>query len=435
MDRQRLSHYKWLLLAALFLFVWAAYLSTIIGTSGDSRWSLPTALSIIKEFNTDLNEFAEILDIEDKRIECIDGRFRTIFPIGASILATPFVAGIDLTLTKFPFFEEFLRARIPSIDEKVTIVNGYFGFEMLIASWFVALTTVVFFLIARNRLPLSSALLSTFVFAFCTSAWSVAATALWQHGPSMLMLTLTLYLLIRGQSDNRMICLAGLPLAFSYVVRPTNAVSILFLSVFVVVHHRKQAPFYFLLAGVIMSAFFAYNLSIYGALLSPYYTPTRLGSNPAFWEALAGNLVSPARGLFVFSPILFFSIIGLILLFKNKAATPLDYYLICIIVFHWLTVSSFHHWWGGKSFGPRFFCDMLPYLCYFLVRYLEFAPVLHRGHRLILHAGFLLCLAISFAIHLRGASSMAAWGWHETPLYLDHHPERVWDWRDLQFLR
>ncbi len=435
MGQQRLSHYKWLLLIALFLFVWAVYLCTVIGTSGDSRWSLPTSLSIIKEFNTDLNEFDDILDIEDERIECIDGRFYTIFPIGASILAVPFVAGIDLVLANAPSFEEFLRARIPSIDEKMTIVNGYFGFEMLIGSFLVALTTMVFFLIARSRLSLLLALLSTFIFAFCTSAWSVAATALWQHGPSMLMLTLALYLLIRGQSDSRFIYLAGLPLAFSYVVRPTNAVSILFLSIFVVVHHRKEAPFYFLLAGGIMVAFFAYNLSVYGGLLSPYYAPNRLGQNSAFWEALAGNLVSPGRGLFFFSPILIFSVLGVVLVFRNRAAKPLDYYLVCIVVLHWLIVSTFPHWWGGKSFGPRFFSDMLPFLCYFLVRYLEFAPTLARGHRLVLHTAFLVCLAISFAIHFRGATSMAVWGWHETPLHLDSHPERLWDWRDLQFLR
>ncbi len=422
-------------MTALFLSVWAVYLCTVVGTSGDSRWSLPTALSIIKEFNTDLNEFADILDVKDKRIECIGDRFYTIFPIGTSILAVPFVGGIDLVLTNVPSFEEFLRARIPSIDEKVTIVNGYFGFEMLIASFFVALTTVVFFRVARNYLSLSLALLATFVFAFCTSAWSVAATALWQHGPSMLMLTLALYLLIRGQSDSRFICFASLPLAFSYVVRPTNAIVILFLSIFVAVHHRKQAPLYFVLAGVIMVAFLVYNLSVYGAPLSPYYAPNRLGHNSAFLEALVGNLVSPGRGLFIFSPILVFSVLGAILLFKNRAVTPLDYYLAAIVVLHWLIISTFPHWWGGKSFGPRFFCDILPFLCYFLVRYLEFAPALARCHRFVLHTAFLVCLAASFAIHFRGATSMAVWGWHETPLHLDRHPERLWDWKDLQFLR
>ena len=423
------------MLIVLFFSVWAVYMCTIIGTSGDSRWSLPTSLSIIKEFNTDLNEFTDVLDVTDKRIEFIDGHFYTIFPIGTSILAVPFVAGIDLVLTNVPSVEEFLRAHMPAINKTVTIINGYFAFEMLIASCFVALTTVVFFLIARNYLSLLLALLSMFVFAFCTSAWSVAATALWQHGPSMLMLTLVFYLLIRGQSNSRFICLAGLPLAFSYILRPTNAVPIFFLSIFVVIHHRKEAPLYFLLAGGIMVAFFAYNLSIYGTPLSPYYAPNRLGHNPSFWEALAGNLISPGRGLFIFSPILLFSVLGVILMYRNKAATQLDYYLICIIVLHWVIISTFSHWWGGKSFGPRFFSDILPFLCYFLVRYLEFAPDLARGRRLVLNTAFLVCLSISFAIHFRGATSMAVWGWHETPLHLDQHPERIWDWRDLQFLR
>lgn len=434
MDRQK-RWCNWVLLTALFLSVWGAYLITNIATSGDSRWSLLTALSIIKEFNTDLNEFAELLDVNDKRIECVGGRIYTIFPIGASVVAAPFVAAIDLLLRHAAVFEKFLQTRMPSINEKITIVNGYFGFEMLIASFLVALTTVVFFLIARNRLSLTMALVPTFIFAFCTSAWSIAATALWQHGPSMLMLTLALYLLIQGRSNPRLICLAGLPLAFSYVVRPTNAVALFFLSIYIVVHHRKQAPLYFVLAGILLSAFLAYNLSVYGAPLSPYYAPNRLGHNTAFWEALAGNVISPGRGLFIFSPVLLFSVLGVILLFKNRAATPLDCYLMVIVVLHWLIISTFPHWWGGKSFGPRFLSDMLPFLCYFIVRYLELAPALGRGHRLVLHTAFLVCLAISFTIHFRGATRMAAWGWHETPLNLDRHPERLWDWRDLQFLR
>lgn len=363
MDRQK-RWCNWVLLTALFLSVWGAYLITNIATSGDSRWSLLTALSIIKEFNTDLNEFADAGN--NPIIERIGGNFYTIFPIGASIIAVPFVAIIDPVLTKFPIIEQFLRNRSPTIKEKLTVANFYYGFEMLIASFLVALTTVVFFLIARNRLSLTMALVPTFIFAFCTSAWSIAATALWQHGPSMLMLTLALYHLIQGRSNPRLICLAGLPLAFSYVVRPTNAVSLFFLSIYIVVHRRKQAPLYFVLAEILLSAFLAYNLSVYGAPLSPYYAPNRLGHNTAFWEALAGNVISPGRGLFIFSPVLLFSVLGVILLFKNRAATPLDCYLMVIVVLHWLIISTFPHWWGGKSFGPRFLSDMLPFLCYFI---------------------------------------------------------------------
>src|SRR5262249_38064441 len=144
--------------------------------------------------------------------------------------------------------------------------------------------------------------------AFGTAAWSTASRALWQHGPSMLMLTLALYLIVRARERPWIAQLAGLPLAFAYVIRPTNSLSILLLSAFVFLTYRR----YFLryVAGGLMVAvpFFLYNLAVYGAPLSPYYLPDRIGSNPAFLEALAANLVSPARGLFFASPVLLFAL-------------------------------------------------------------------------------------------------------------------------------
>ena len=42
-------------LAALWVAVFLVYLATGIGTSGDSRWSIPIALSMLREGNTDLD--------------------------------------------------------------------------------------------------------------------------------------------------------------------------------------------------------------------------------------------------------------------------------------------------------------------------------------------------------------------------------------------
>lgn len=42
-------------------------------------------------------------------------------------------------------------------------------------------------------------LLTVFIFAFCTSAWSTGSRALWQHGPSMLMLSAALYLILSAR--------------------------------------------------------------------------------------------------------------------------------------------------------------------------------------------------------------------------------------------
>jgi hypothetical protein len=48
-------------------------------------------------------------------------------------------------------------------------------------------------------------------------------------------------------------------------------------------------------------------------------------------------------------------------------------------------------------------------------------------------AGALL-LALSIGINGRGAISEATAMWNVRPVSVDEHPERLWDWRDPQFL-
>jgi len=48
---------------------------------------------------------------------------------------------------------------------------------------------------------------------------------------------------------------------------------------------------------------------------------------------------------------------------------------------------------------------------------------------------FAALAAISFAIHLRGATSREVWAWHSDPVPIRARWERIWDWSDPQFLR
>ena len=63
--------------------------------------------------------------------------------------------------------------------------------------------------------------------------------------------------------------------------------------------HRRYLPQFLMWGMVVAVPFIAFNYSVYARPLSPYYLPTMLrGLNP---DALVGNLISPSRGLFVFS--------------------------------------------------------------------------------------------------------------------------------------
>lgn len=396
----------------LVVFVFVTHLFGLT-TSYDSRWSIPTARSLLYERNTDLNEYQSLLEKNQFfAIEVFDGRFYSTFPIGASLLAVPVVGVVDAL---------GLNLR----DGKI---------EKAVASLAIALTTMLLFLIARRSLDVREALLVALVFAFCTAAWSTASRALWQHGPSMLMLTLALWLIVVAQERPWVVQFVSLPLAFSYVVRPTNVVSIVFLSALVLLRHRQFFLRYMLWGLAVLVPFAAYSAAVYHWPVPPYYSVRRVGHVSTFFEALAGNLVSPARGVFVHSPVLLLCVYGAWRRLRERTEW-LDWTLVAIVIAHWVVISSFPHWWGGHSFGYRFFSDMLPYMMYFLVPVIARIPALPLKRRRV----FLWVLggltAVSLFINYRGANDFDVYLWNRQPVDVDLHPARLWDWNDPQFLR
>ena len=103
------------------------------------------------------------------------------------------------------------------------------------------------------------------------------------------------------------------------------------------------------------------------AKLSNYYRLYQQFSFSTLGEALVGQWVSPSRGLLVFSPVLIFSLVGVALKIRQHRLEWLDRFLIAIIVLQWLTISVWPVRWGGWTFGPHMFSDMLPYFIYFMI--------------------------------------------------------------------
>lgn len=393
----------------------------------DSRWSIYTAMSIIREGNTNLDEYEKILERHNNYcIEIVDSHKYSIFPPGVSLIAVPFVFVFD------QFEKNFLLIDINNILAAGIPV----GIEVFIASFIIALASLIIYLIILLIIKdVKYALLTTFIFAFCTSTWSTASRALWQHGPTMLLLSLALYLYLKRKQYPAIIQFVSIPLAFSYIVRPTNIISLVVFTCLILIENKKYFIYYCAWLLIIIVPFLIFNLNIYHSLLPPYYFPNRLGTNSHFLEALAGNLVSPARGLFVFSPILLFSGYGIFIKIKYKEITRLDYALIIIIILHLIAVSSYPHWWAGHSFGPRFLCDMIPYFLYFLTPCFTETFKMHSIKKTIYCFTFVAAVAFSFFVHYRGATNPLAVSWNVFPVNVDSQPDRIWDWKDMQFLR
>jgi hypothetical protein len=78
-----------------------------------------------------------------------------------------------------------------------------------------------------------------------------------------------------------------------------------------------------------------------------------------------GLLVSPAKGLLVFTPLVIVAVAGLVRAFRQGdrwlAAT-----LGAAAAAHWVLIGRWSEWHGGESWGPRLMTDALPLLFLFL---------------------------------------------------------------------
>src|SRR5262245_66696098 len=90
------------LFTAVFLIILIVYVKSQVVSAADTIWSLYVSTSILKEGDTDLDEYAVLMTPNDYRIETTGNHIYSIFPIGSSLLAVPFIFVIEKV---FPVFE------------------------------------------------------------------------------------------------------------------------------------------------------------------------------------------------------------------------------------------------------------------------------------------------------------------------------------------
>lgn len=412
------------LLALIFFIVTFTHCRSRVVTPFDSGYSIHLAMSLLTEGDLDLDEYRELIPKDDYRVIEVDGHLVSRYPAGPSVLAVPVVGLVKM------FSKDVLRVPFTNVVQALPA-----GVERLCGSLFVAGTALLIFLIARRRLEAWPSLLVVFIFAFCTSSWSLVSRALWQHGPSMLFLSATLWTLLRAREEPRFARHAGLFLALAVTMRPTNVLAAGLLTIYVALEHRDQLLRFLGWAAAIAVLFLAHNLSTTGSLLPWYYLQSqgfRLG--PELFESAAGTLISPGRGLFIYSSVFLFSLLGMWLLARQKRWTRLDSFLAAWLGLHWLLISSWFNWWGGATFGPRLFADVIPVLIYFLIPVIEQLTLPSRV-RWPLAAALVLTVVASFGIHRAGALDYGPWEWNSDRTHIDSDPSRIWAWDDPPFLR
>jgi len=352
-----------------------------------------------------------------------DGHYYSRYPILLPLVLTPFYA----PLTAFFDFRHMPVERIVLLARVC---------EKISASLIAALSVAAFLSLAEKLTAGRTAMLLTLVYAFGSETWSISSQALWQHGASELLIILAL-LCLRWASDQPKrllpVSLAGLCAGLGVAHRLSNVIFFVFLGGYALLARWSTPRKVVFAVSAIVSpaAALVYNLLLFGSALGGFVAMDRFEGN-SMAAGLAGLLISPSRGLLVFSPVFAFATIGVYLWFRGSRALHPAIYWICLLTAtaHILMVGRWRGWSGGANYGPRLLTDVVPCLVILFIPAMNLVERSHGWKR-----AFAAALFLSVIVQGIGAFCYPNGHWETTPVRAGSHRERFWDWRDNQIFR
>lgn len=288
--------------------------------------------------------------------------------------------------------------------------------EKLLASLLAAASAVVLYALLLRITAPRRALLLAAVYAFATSTWATSSQALWQHTGSQLAIALSLYGLVRFLEAPRRAAfawLAGGGAALSVAMRPTDALffGLSFLACLAWARRPALLAAYAACGAAVAAVLLTYNQMVFGDFRGGYGSSL----DGALAAGLAGVLLSPGRGLFVYTPVALFVPLGLPRWGAHRVLYAIAASFCAAQI---LVIAKWPMWWGGDCFGPRLLADLLPCLTVLLVPALDaLAP------RPALRAAFAAAVAVSTCVQAigifcypRGQATEDLWQWSRSPI-------------------
>jgi hypothetical protein len=306
-------------------------------------------------------------------------------------------------------------------DLRVHSAALWFGAKAA-ASLLVALSVALVYLAARRWLSPAPAAFLALAYGLGTGVWSTSSQTLWQHAPDAFLVSLGAYGLTRAREGARFAALAGAAFALATACRPTSAILAVAAAAHLLLASRRAFVACAAAAAPVAIAIASYNLYWFGSPLlfgqtvvgpglalaltgvaDQWQTPLRVG--------VPGLLVSPSRGLFVFSPFLLAALPGAVLAFRRPEHAPLRPLAIGAAVT--IAVAGKHYdWWGGWAYGYRHIVDLAPVLALLVVPAAGW--ILAARWRQIAFGGL---VAWSIGVQAVGAFAYDTSGWNARPAF------------------
>jgi hypothetical protein len=387
-----------------------AYISVpVLHRSTDTDPQLFTAESWVVQGDASIDEYPPGQSNE----VVVHGHRYSAYPLGLGVISAP-------ALTPFV---------ISGATVRDIAFSAAFGrlFALLLAAVSVAF---VYLACVRVTRP-GAALAATIGYAFGTGTWAVSSQELTQHPAAQLWVAVAIWLLAAG---GRAAPRAGLAMGLAILTRPL----VLILGIAGALSARRiggsRALARYVAWGLPAAAFLAaYNVISFGSPLGVLY------GEPIPWElpppGLAGTLVSPSRGLFVFSPFLLLAVVGVWRAWRvplGDAATALVRELSIGAIGSWIAYASVTWWWAGWSYGNRYLLDAMPLFTLCVAYAIDRGALRSRSRWILAGLAFGWGALLQLAGALYADTYWNGYNWNATPS-IDATPERLWDWTDPQW--
>jgi len=297
------------------------------------------------------------------------------------------------------------------------------------ASIIVAGIAVLLFFITLRKTTVERALLLGVLYGTATCAWAVSSQNFWQQTVNQGLLVLGAFFLLGSEDVRRRVALAGLFFGAAAACRQTGVIAVALIAGYLFLFHRKSTlPF--ALAALVAPALVAlHQLYYFGTpfaaaqeVVGHMIAKEKTGS-PDLWQTplargAAGLLVSPSRGLLVFSPVLALAVLGLYRIIGNRtfgALQPLALFTLATMAVQ----SKWFDWWGGWAYGYRPWLDVVPFLVLFIEPVLGEA-IATFARRLAFGAAF------GWSVFVQGLGAMTYdHSWNLREVFVVRRPDRA----------
>jgi hypothetical protein len=423
----RRYHRLWMVSLCTIVFI-ITYYSQVRAEGADALGTLLTAQTIVQHGTVDLDVYPTAKFIYSTYIK--NGHRFYIFPIGTPLYATPFVWVANL-------MEKDMSVLVDSKNRYLSNFSHDRDLQNFLSAFTSGFTCLLVFLLARYYINYSGVFLISIAFVFGSSIISTMGTALWSINLTVIFVLLSLIMISSYERYSKKISPYILShLIFSaYLCRPTAALFIMILLIYLFVRIQHLVILVVLTTTLLFGSFILFSLYTYQEIVPVYYNPIRIQHADTFWTAVCGNLISPARGLFVYSPYLILTMIGMVRFFKNLAQNLLFWAMLGWITLHIIVISRYPHWWGGWGYGTRLITDALPAMLILTLlvwqqAQLQLSIVLRRSV-VALFVG--LTATAIFINSYQGLYNIYTMEWNMRP-NIDTHLEYLFDWKHPPFL-